>query len=936
MTSSHLPRARPACAVVLLLLFPACATTDDAPVDLGTTSQALAIETLAPIMLPSTSPAAGGSLALGIKENLDRQTIAPARFELVGALNNVPVSGIHTFAISVAALEFLDVRVTGCGASDATADPALLATYGGACGTRTMFNDNATAGSRDPGLSFNACASARTITLHAFSLKRATAKHCAIQFRKHGGVEPGPWQTLATAHLGGTLVGVGPMPSNDYVTVDTRTDGQESVQDTHMYLFDLGSAADGCDGDEVTCYSTNSVLVNTGVSTAERDPRIVVTDGARVDTRNFVLLAKSAPSSRTPEGIETRVQLEHGPVRDRVAAGKTCPGLATPTCAGAAASMAPGRYYVSLYARVANAPEHFTHGGFDPLVASTMHPSSDLPQFRKSNGLHECLPGSLRGRPNAVALRMFLQTSSDGGQRWETAQTRMIPLSYLGTRKGGDWNAFVFEVELPATTLVRVGTDQLDASVEVYANWMHHRNADATELKVASLNTFYEQNQDSSYNGMKNMALLLGGRGWIEEGAGVVHERNDRGGRFELEADVIVMQENDQEDLSDPDDPTNITWIMKDTLHRYGLEGWWTHHSGRGEKAVSPCSGYCSGDMSTLVNRSLWPDDGDERSVKFTAAEMAENVNCSHPFYGDGKSCRLEDTTSSPWRNFTTPVKALARRPSVDRPVTVFNIHMDSETGEARLEEIESFIAVVKDLIAASPRAFNSDGSPAHDHRDNRFIIIGDTNLRAQSCGSMVHFEHRLREAFGYAVDVAAATMTDDFRTLGMHEASPLWDGTGRLAQSYDAACDPDLVDDLSPGRECPLDFQSFWNWRAGEVALPDSAYPWWAATFRSTAKNQFAERHDVIMLVGRGWAYDDPIVGYTLVRPQPEVSPLNPNGGAVELDGDDDIVGVGLVNGWPNYHPRFSVGGAGTNRGAPAARLDHVPIVARLRTYLR
>lgn len=95
---------------------------DDA---IGSNSQGLEFDDLQAIVLPSTSPAAGGALSRGIEENLDRRTEGPGRYELMGLMNNVPVGGrAYSYIMPVAPLQYLDLRVTGCSADGTTADPA--------------------------------------------------------------------------------------------------------------------------------------------------------------------------------------------------------------------------------------------------------------------------------------------------------------------------------------------------------------------------------------------------------------------------------------------------------------------------------------------------------------------------------------------------------------------------------------------------------------------------------------------------------------------------------------------------------------------------------------------------------------------------------------------------------------------------------------------
>ena len=173
----------------------------------------------------------------------------------------------------------------------------------------------------------------------------------------------------------------------------------------------------------------------------------------------------------------------------------------------------------------------------------------------------------------------------------------------------------------------------------------------------------------------------------------------------------------------------------------------------------------------------------------------------------------------------------------------------------------------------------------------------------SHSCGEHYWILKKLRNHYGYAVDVSMIPVKEGDH-FGMHDTI-----------------------DPSGG------YQSYENWRASPNYTPSSVYPWWAATYRGDTdrKNGKSERHDVILLIGKGWAYDDPVREYMVMSDRDDPSPLNPKGGGVEMWQSADNV----TDGNNNYAPNYSLG-SGATAGKPALHSDHQPVGARLRILLR
>jgi hypothetical protein len=158
----------------------------------------------------------------------------------------------------------------------------------------------------------------------------------------------------------------------------------------------------------------------------------------------------------------------------------------------------------------------------------------------------------------------------------------------------------------------------------------------------------------------------------------------------------------------------------------------------------------------------------------------------------------------------------------------------------------------------------------------------------------------------------------------------------------------------------CPFQFEEVGHWQ-GEPSSPDPNNPavetgdkyavdpsqwyvWWAAT---SAGGNGSNRLDTIILVGRGWAYDDPLLRYGTVSDVNFVSFMNDyQGGGVEimtpsdswLDRDcngDDTPDLVTVPG--SYSPTSRLANADEGEGEPVICSDHKPVGARLRvTFMR
>jgi hypothetical protein len=242
-------------------------------------------------------------------------------------------------------------------------------------------------------------------------------------------------------------------------------------------------------------------------------------------------------------------------------------------------------------------------------------------------------------------------------------------------------------------------------------------------------------------------------------------------------------------------------------------------------------------------------------------------------------------------------------------------------------------------MLVADPGAFNR--APATDttrtsryHSQNRFIIIGDWNVRAHECGEHYWMLRMLRQRYGYAVDVSM-TAVDFAGSLkqGTHVGDGGYNGEVPVDYQHHVTSDPRLP-------------PAWYGWQSTHEHTFFSDFPWWAVDWRgqTSSANSVGERLSMIILVGGGWAYDDPVLAYSLMSDSNDVSPMNLDGQGVEMwrpDACSDEGAVANRGDDQSYAPSYSLGcdtsaGGGTRPGAPALHSDHKPMGVRLRIWNR
>jgi hypothetical protein len=806
-----------------------------------------------------------------------------------GRLNKVPVSGYYkaTFSsptglhVKTLCLDNNDsgLLLESNGKALFNDDSALAAGNGKGSYLRTPISQSVSTGIPT---SYN---------VYVFSMRRASSS-CRLFIsrdnRKTWQLQPGSSNDVnPSIRFGGTLVKVGPLRAGDYLEVQTADNGEgvQNLTDTDMLLFDAA------DVEKTIKYSNDQ-------SGSDADPRINITDTSWQGESNYVLLGKRSSiiepivfpdehvNAWRNKGVEVYVDLVRGPLNAEQQ------DAAFPAAGGEGAPLVlqPGRYYAWVYART-----NF------PVGELNVNPADAMP--------HDFCPAYTRGLMNHLSFTFVVErlTGAPGSLGiWQPATgSRAITKAALGSGPDEGWNLFLLSMKVEKVGRYRIVTRNAAGDVIFHNEWSIMRNPDASEITVATFNTLY----DGGYQDEKtrNASNLLATRGRIAPGTLVVEERSDQA-PWQWNADIIGLQElkksgDDCDQGSADPDCFRLADVFADEAELRGSRRW-KYVKGRDEDFTSGHSGL----GPLFFGENVWPND-QGNSIYFSF-EDREHAGCRGDEI-DYAECQLEafggiyKTT-----NFTVPGKASARRyGGHDRSVAVFNIHLEDWKGDSddRREEVNSLISTIDRLLQTDPDAFNSDvENSARMHPkfyQNRIIVLGDSNFMSHSCGEHYWILKKLRDHYGYAVDASMIPIKEGDH-FGMH----------------------DTMDPLGG-------YQSYENWRASPNYTSSSVYPWWAATYRGAThrRNGKSERHDVILLVGKGWAYDDPVREYMIMSDRDDPSPLNPAGGGVEMWQSADNV----TNGNNNYAPNYSLG-SGTTAGKPALHSDHQPVGARLRIFLR
>ena len=737
-------------------------------------------------------------------------------------------------------------------------------------------------------------------TVYVFSQHRSTA-YCALEKK-----EPSGWKPLtnpAYRHYGGTLVDVGPLQHNDYLEVQTRElkalpGFQRADYDTHMLLFQPNNS------ETPLLYRANSPNA--------RDPRIPIPSRSWSKGPNYALIGKTQTHSNTNKGVEVNVDLVRGPLNvDR-----------TSHTFGTSHLLSPGRYYVWLYAKTSSPVGSTTPNSY-PASNMGKAPNNGFtcPLSRPKPPSHP-FPDQFRGAVNSHAFNFRIIAKQ--GNKWKQIKRRKILNGQMGA-KAGAFNLFLMELDITTPTEIAVEVQNVARGVEFHPQWRVMRNPDASDLTVASFNTLYD-NLSPHQGKTRNAANLLASKGTIHPKTGEIQESPDQA-PWQWDADIIGLQEH-RDGKDDRKEEYFYAAEFANEAMRTGSRSW-NYVRGQDEDYINAFA--TDGRGPLFVSEHLWP--GGIATQIFVPKKLLKKAGCRTYDGISEYECSLDGagqfraTFAIPSR-ITVPrygsLTAKGQR-EPDRPIMVVNLHLrdGSPSWHNRATQLKDLIKKLRTFLKTSPYSFNSEGKPDPHHYQNRIVLLGDFNWSSHHCGEHYWFLRTLREAFEYAVDVSMASNDNDMHdTLGAM-------GRNGIPQGWESAK----------------------TWKKNPAG--SNNYPWWMTTYRgkSGKANERSDRYDAVLLVGAGWAYDDPVRDYEVMWDRNGRNPMNGDAkGGIEMSDTGNLV----TNG--GYRPTYPVkchikeiriGNAikriceenlssPTQSGDPALDSDHLPIRARLRIFTR
>ena len=866
---------------------------DEAELELATTEELL-------VRNPADPPVPTGPAVLDLLSGHHAKLPVSWYFtgtKTVGTIN----SGAHTFGVKT----FECSGDTGIFVRGETATGGFKGAW---------YNDDAPAGSGGTGGSSPEKGSEVTaqsagftnFTVHVFSQTRATAR-CSLWYR----IDNSGWTYWTSEDFGGALVELGKMRAGDFVEVHTDDNGGAagSENDTQMVVFDLQLPQTPVAG--VTYNGPNQPLVNDNQSSTNRDPRVQIPAGTGSIwsfARPFALIGKTS-RTHTVRGVETNVEVLRGPLNEVVTDTLSRTGTIT---------LEPGRYTLWLEAST-DSPVGSLRFNDNPNSALTRPGFCDT----ETEDFDSKVKAFHRGQLNQGAFTMAVQRVEGGVPPASILldngkQERKVPLGAFGSE--GQLHRFAVSFDVASSGTYQLRLTGINSHISFDPAIHIRRNVDSTELKVASLNMYYH---NISVNEPKNVADLLGTRGTVYADSFKVEERPDQA-PYQWQADVVALTEvhpDHPEDFSEFRDEAQLRnaprWAYRNAINEEGFNG---ANVGRG---------------GVLVSEHYWPSSSDPNSIGHSDAALL-NAGCG--FLTPSQGCPVWDDGDSTRHKHVIPARLRVSRqsPTADRPITVVQVHLHTDQGSAqkdRFKEVGSIEGRISEMMATScpncqnnARAFNRENNPDPRAGGTRVILVGDFNTYNHHCGEVYYLLRRLREKFGYAVDVALAADGSVDNSFGMHNY-------GALTQD---------------GAPVPWEMSSQWSglpvtdprkWLLPSRDNTTDTFPWWSRSFRNNTASpgDGSDRPDMVILVGRGWELDDPVRSYAVMQDNDKENPFavrDAEGkvlGGVEMFHFDSSGAGGVPDSGLNYNPNYSVG-AGTGPGRAALQTDHRPILARLR----
>jgi hypothetical protein len=813
--------------------------------------------------------------------------------------------------------------------------------------TGVSVNNDAHASTRDAYVSVTNCAAeyTRDYYVQAYSAIRGTS-NVNVEYRLNGGLNGEMWtdafRTGTTRsganpdfisgnnqHVGGTMVRIGPVQSEDRITLMSPSsasgEGPNALgKDARLWVFNAVKGLVGSEGSTDASRNPSS------------DPLLSPWLGGSkgVPSEVYALLSLGATKRTTSEyGTAGWVEKYYDLVHYPVSVGAEPP----PRDSGIGESSSRQSGYCPS---VSLLPGHYQ---WIFSVATTKPVGS--PSYKTSDPSD---PNPESGTPNELAFAASICRGT------EVMTKRYVTRAVIGTQSPYS-TKISLELVVPdepryAGAEYSVCFDQIAPFLSISGSSEIVRNQDGGELRVATANMEYGESYQTEPQ-LKNAIDLLARSADYPGDGSVLYE--DRRGRWRFDADLVNFNEILWDDGSE-----NKPNIMRDRLTRNSGYNVWNAHSAPSRF----CWVGCDDRMGILIQNGratpggAWSDGTPifmEPQVHFDAAcECGVNIETERSVEGR-HACATRDDFED--EDFTFVMRSAVNRVDgavsggyVGAPVMTVHIYYDSDESddENREWQVKAVSSFLKELLERDPYGFNSAGSIEPLHAGNRIILIGDMNMNNTYDSEVNGHLEILRSAFGYAVDVAMAstdnngdfTRTRDTR----YGVLPLMD-----SRMLSATVGPPIA--------------SFEEWLELRRESRESAYrlpgpndldkygsklfhPWWNAI--PTEFGGYKSRHDLVLLVGRGWAEDDPIRHYLVpcVIELPVMTEPNPNVGRNRY-GEIEHSGIDIrwSCGWPNivegrfnaksYEPEFTdVCSQDDATKKLVYKSDHKPVGARLR----
>jgi hypothetical protein len=447
-----------------------------------------------------------------------------------------------------------------------------------------------------------------------------------------------------------------------------------------------------------------------------------------------------------------------------------------------------------------------------------------------------------------------------------------------------------------------------------------------------------DDNQPRVDNEYKNAADVLGPRGVVRPSDFSFSDPDVRG-PFQWNSDVVAMTEmGDRQNYSDQtvaDRGQGMRAAFLNTASSADPQGWGL------VQGVTESFPNGDGLGSVFVAKSQFPINGTPGSLMLSEYVGHMDDDSEGKCFRDTASARFECmlTDGNPGSSTGFIPAAVKAKSTLDQPILIVEAHLlDDGSSFGIRRDVGNRINQTAALNAMIPGLLDRQGHIANrlatpnvpgffvNSPNTRIILMGDLNLESQNYGEHYWVLKKLRDTFGYALDVAMALDDSPGPKVGtgMHNVAAGLDDSGCLQTRYEWVR---LVDHGVPRYDL--------NPHCDGAQNNSLRMAWWASTWRGAVGNHLLHtsygpaRYDFIILLGRGWEMDDPVRAYRILQDADSYeNPFAPSKKGVSTwitNGSSNLPG--------NYKPRFDIGD-GLNSGSAAWSSDHHPIGATLRIW--